>query len=151
LAPTRRPHPRATLIAASLSVPTSNPPQFRNGLCALAISKTEPVSSLLVLLNASKRLICIWTFGSPQNSHVIDMSLPTATTLAQTKSASQRPLVAPSDTSTSRSAAHHQNAVTAVSNCPAYVLLPDIFAPNCKVSFVIFLASVSMSLLTLPQ
>jgi len=86
-----------------------------------------------------------------KNPHVTDISLSTATTPAQTKSASQRPPAAPSDTSISRSAARRQNAVTAVSNCPAYVLLQDPFTQNHEVYSVIFLASVLISLLTLPH
>src|SRR5436305_5522309 len=117
LALTRRPHQRATLIAAPFFVPISNPSQLRNGLRALTIPKTEPVSSLPEL---------------SKNRHVTDISLSTATTPAQTKSASQKPPAVLSDTSISRSAARPQNAVTAVSNCPAYVL-QDPFTPNHKV------------------
>jgi hypothetical protein len=139
LAPTRRPRRQATFIAALLFVPIPNPPQLRNGLRALAIPKTEPVSSLPVLLKASQRPIYILHPWKPQNSHVADISLSPATTHAQTKSASQRPLAAPSDTSTSRSAARHQNAVTVVLNFPAYVLVQDPFSPNDEVYSVIFL------------
>jgi hypothetical protein len=51
-----------------------------------------------------------------------DHIVSTATTLAPTKSASPRPLAAPSDIYTLRSAGHLRNAVTAVSNCQEYVL-----------------------------
>ena len=96
-------------------------PKSRNGLSALAISKTEPVSSSHYLrkphqstpLPESRRS----RLRNPPDTNIL---IAIATTLAPIKSASPRLPVAPSDTYTSRSAGRLQNAVTAVSNCQVY-------------------------------
>lgn len=58
--------------------------------------------------------------STPRVSLNTDNIVSTATTLAQTKSASLRPLAVPSDICTSRSAGHLQNVVIAVSNYQEY-------------------------------